>query len=75
MRLFNSAFEEVSCIRDRFSPADYSTDMAIRNFNGLVKFYREGILEKVKRCEFHFHDSINRKVSTTGEHSSKFKEI
>lgn len=35
----------------------------------------EKILEKVKRCEFHFRDSINKKASTLGEHGSKFKEI
>ena len=49
--------------------------MTTANFNTLVKIYREKILEKVKGCEFHFRDLINRKASTLGEHSSKFKEI
>ena len=49
--------------------------MATANFNGLVKIYREEILEKVKGCGFHFRGSINRKASTFGEHGSKFKEI
>ena len=74
-RLFNSAFKEVQGIGDRFSPAGFCTDMSTANFNGPLKIYGEKILEKVKRCEFHFRDSINRKVSTLGEQSSKCKEI
>ena len=44
-------------------------------FQQSSKIYGEEILEKVKGCEFHFRDSINRKASTLGKHSSKFKEI
>ena len=74
-RMFNLAFKEVNGIGDRFSPAGFCTDMATANFNGLVKIYGEEILEKVKGCEFHARDSINRKASTLGEHSTKFTEI
>ena len=74
-RMFNLAFKEVNGIGDRFSPAGFCTDMATANFNGLVKIYGEEILEKVKGCEFHSRDSINRKASTLGEHSTKFTEI
>lgn len=74
-RMFNSAFKEVNDIGERFSPTRFCTDMAKANFNGLVKAYGEEVLEKVKGCEFHFRDSINRKASTLGEHRSKFKEI
>ena len=74
-RMFNSAFKEVNGIGDRFSPTGFCTDMATANFNGLVKIYYEEILEKVKGCEFHFRNSINRKASTLGEYSSKFNEI
>ena len=73
--MFNSAFKEVNGIREIFSPTGFCTDMATANFNGLVKIYGEEVLEKVKGCEFHFRDSINRKASTLGEHNSKFKEI
>ena len=62
--LFNSAFKEVSGFGDRFVPAGFCTNMATANFNGLVKIYGGEILEKVRECEFHFHDSINRKAST-----------
>ena len=62
--MFNSAFKVVNGIADRFSPTGFYTDMATANFNGLVKMYVEEILEKVKRCEFHFRDSINGKAST-----------
>jgi len=36
--------------------------MASANMNGLTKMYGEDILEKVKGCEFHFKQSIERKV-------------
>ena len=49
--------------------------MAAAISNDLVKIYGKEILEKVMGCEFLFRDSINRKTSTLGEHSSKFKEI
>ena len=73
--MFNSAFKEVNGIRDKFSPTGFCTDMATVHFNALVKIYGEEILKKVKGCEFHFRDSINRKATTLGENSSKFKEI
>ena len=74
-RMFNSAFKEVNGTGDRFSPTGFCTDMATANFNGIVKIYREEILEKVKECEFLFCDLISRKASTLGEYTSKFKEI
>ena len=74
-RLYNSAFKEVNVFWYRFSPAGFCTDMTTANFNTLVKIYGEKILEKVKGCEFHFRDSINRKAFTMGEHSLKIKEI
>ena len=48
--MFNSAFKEVSGIGDIFSPTGFCTDVATSNLNGLVKIYREDILEKVKGC-------------------------
>ena len=67
--------KKVSGIGDIFSPTGFCTDVATSSLNGLVKIYGEDILEKVKGCEFHFRDSINRKTSTLGEYSSKLKEI
>jgi len=50
--------------------------MASANMNGLTKMYGEDILEKVKGCEFHFKQSIERKVKRlTDEQSHIFKDI
>ena len=64
-----------SVVLDRFQPAGSCMDMATAIFNRLVKIYSEEILDKVKGCEFLFRDLSNRKASTLGKHSSKFKEI
>ena len=49
--------------------------MSTANVNGFVKIYGEKILYKVKRCEFHFRDLINRKASILVKHRSNFNEI
>ena len=64
-----------SVVLDRFQPAGSCMDMATAIFNRLVKIYTEENLDKVKECEFLFRDLSNRKASTLGEHSSKFKNI
>ena len=38
--------------------------MAGENFNGLVLIYGEGVLKKVKECEFHYNQSIEKKAKS-----------
>ena len=57
---------------EKFFPDGWRTDMASRNFIGLVKIYSEDILETVKGCEFHFRDSVNREAKLFGELKEKF---
>ena len=45
------------------------------NFNGLQSVYDEDVLSKIKGCEFHFKDSINRRVRILHEKEQKFKEL
>lgn len=40
--------------------------MASVNFNGLSIVYGEDVLCKVKRCQFHFKQSIEKKVKSLG---------
>ena len=40
--------------------------MASVNFNGLSIVYGEDVLGKVKRCQFHFKQSIEKKVKSLG---------
>ena len=41
---------------EKFHP----TNMATSNFSGLERMFGEDILAKIKGCEFHFKDSVNK---------------
>ena len=45
------------------------------NFIGLQSVYGEDVLSKIKGCEFHFKDSMNRRVRILHEKGQKFKEF
>ena len=60
---FSKAVEDVTKTDKRFSPVGWITDMAATNFNGLQLIYSEDVLHKIKGCEFHFRQSINRHAS------------
>ena len=57
---FNKAFKDVTKTDKKFSPAGWIRDMTTANFNGLQLIYGEDVLHKIKGCEFHFRQSINR---------------
>ena len=61
-RLFNNAYKTVNDTDERFWPVGWCTEMAHSNFSGLMQIYGEDVLERIKGCEFHFKDSINRQV-------------
>ena len=60
--LFNKAYKKANNANEKFHPTGWSTDMATSNFNGLERIYGEVILAKIKGCEFHFKDSVNKHV-------------
>ena len=74
-RTFNNAYREVNSENEKFSPVGWCTDMASANFNGLVQIYGEDVLDRVKGCEFHFRDSVNRKAKGLGENREAFKSL
>ena len=48
----------------KLMPKGWVSDMATANFTGLKIVYGEEITQKVKGCEFHFDQSLNRRKST-----------
>ena len=60
---FNKAFKDVTKTDKKFSFVRWITDIAKANFNGLQLIYGEDVLHKIKECEFHFRQSINRHAS------------
>ena len=39
-----------------------------------VKIYGEDVLERVKGCEWHYSESINRRIASLGDNADEFKE-
>ena len=59
-REFNKAYKKANSIEQKFLPFVWITDMAGPNFNGLKEMYSEDVMNMIKRCEFHFKQSVNR---------------
>ena len=59
-RLFSEAYKKANHTNEKFHPTGWSTDMATSNFNCLERIYDGDILAKIKGCEFHFKDSVNK---------------
>ena len=66
-RLFSEAYKKANNTNEKFHPTGWSKDMATSNINGLERTYGEEILAKIKGCEFHFKDSVNK-------HAKSFEE-
>ena len=60
---FNKTFKDVTKTDKTFSPLGWITDIATANFNDLQLIYVEDVLHKIKGCEFHLRQSINRHAS------------
>ena len=60
-------------VSEKYLPTGSCTDMASCNFLGLVKIYGEDVLQCIKGCEFHFHDSVNRHANKLGNESETIK--
>ena len=59
---FNDGYRKVNTAEKKYSPCGWVTDMATAYFSGLSIVYGEDVLTKVKGCEFHFKQSVERKV-------------
>ena len=75
--MFNSAFKEINGNGDStdFAQLDFSRICQKPMSMVLLKSMGKKNLYKVKRCEFHFRDLINRKASILVKRRSKFNEI
>ena len=59
--LFNEGLQKVTGdYKMVFNPQGWCTDMARANMNGLQQVFGEDSLSRIKSCEFHFKDSINK---------------
>ena len=74
-KLFNRAFKKVNKTEKILEPNGWVTDIADSNFVGLEKLYGEGATNKIKGCEFHYKDSVNKKARGLGENFEEFKLI
>ena len=51
------------------------TDIATANFSSLSIVYGENVLTKVKGCEFHFKQSVERRVKTLNAKGEEFRNV
>ena len=60
--LFNEVIEKVSNdVKKQFRPIDWCTDMAGSILSALRKVFGEDVVHRIKTCEFHFKQSVNRR--------------
>ena len=64
---FNKAYKVADKTNAKFQPTGWVTDVALANFTGLQMIYGEEVLDKIKGCEFHYKQSVNRKVHLVGK--------
>ena len=75
--LFNEGLKKViGDDKTVFNPQGWCTDMAGANMNGLQQVFGEDALSRIKSCEFHFKDSINKMARKLGQEAGEtFKEL
>ena len=64
---FNKAYKDANQTNDKFDPIGFVSDMATANFTGLQIVYGEEITSKIKGCEFHYEQSLNKRKSKVGQ--------
>jgi hypothetical protein len=74
---FNEVLKKESCDpTTTFNPYGWMTDMAGANMEGLKKVFGPTVLDRVKTCEFHFKDCVNRQARKLDELSKqRFKSL
>ena len=59
--LFNEGLQKVTGDdKSVFNPQGWCTDMAGANMNGLRQIFDDDALSRIKSCEFHFKESVNK---------------
>ena len=72
-RIFNNAYKEENLTKEKFNPTGWCSDRTGAIFNWLKKIYGEDVVNKIKGCEFHYKESINKKSKQLGEKGDEFK--
>ncbi len=75
--LFNEVIKKVSGGEvNRFNPVGWCTDMAGSNLSALQNVFGEEAIHRIKTCEFHFKESVNRRSRNfEGTKANSFKEL
>ena len=74
-RTLNEAFKKPIGTEKCFSLTGWLSDMASANFNEFSTIYGEDALEKVKSCEFHFKQAVERKIRGFDGDKDQFKKL
>lgn len=70
--LFNEGLQKVTGDdKSVFNPQGWCTDMAGANMNGLRQVFGDEALSRIKSCEFHFKESINKMARKLGQEQVK----
>ena len=74
-RTLNEAFKKANGTEKRFSPTGCLSDIASANFNELSTIHGEDVPEKLKSCEFHFKQAVERKIRGFNGDKDQFKKL
>ena len=74
-RLFNECFKEFNNTTNKYLANGCCSDMAEAIFNRLSLIYREDILQKVKGCEFHCSQAVEKKAKYLQVGKDGFKKL
>ena len=74
-RLFNECFKEFNNTTNKYLPNGCCSDKAEAIFDGLTLINGEDVLQKVKGCEFHCSQSVEKKAKSLEVKKDGFKEL
>ena len=79
-KTFCDAFQEVNGAALTFNPRGWCVDMATCNFSGVCSVFGNGVLNRMKGCEFHYRQSYTSRskglqVEFAGQFDHYAKEL
>ena len=73
--LFIEGYQEVNGKGSSFEPKGWISDMAGANMEGLRKVFGEEVLSKIKGCEWHYKDGVNKRAKQLRDCGGTFKKL
>ena len=73
--LFKEGYQEVNGKGSSFEPKGWISDMAGANMEGLRKVFGEEVLSKIKGCEWHYKDGVNKRAKQLRDCGGTFKKL